>query len=159
MELNKLFMAMTAVTTMTLVACGGDDSSSSSSTTETGVACSVGTGVEVMKNDGTNETIVVDVAEPNGKPICALSGVISEDVTLTTDYVYSLVNYVTVGDGKGASQVVEGRHRAVVGSAERWSKGGIPGTSGGRSGHVTISARGGRFFSCNAFPSSPSAPR
>jgi len=99
MELNKLFMAMTAVTTLSLVACGGDDSSSSSTPVQAGVACSVGTGLEVMNNDGTNETMVVDVAEPNGKPVCALSGVISEDVTLTTDYVYSLVNYVTVGNG------------------------------------------------------------
>ena len=109
MQLKKLYMAMTAVSALTLAACGGSSSSSSSDNdttdtggtggTDSGTVCTVGTGVESLNNDGTNETIIVDVEQTDGLPVCVLSGVISEDVTLTTDYVYRLAGYVTVGDG------------------------------------------------------------
>ena len=106
MQFKKLYMAMTAVSAMTLAACGGSSSSSSSDDsaggdtgTDNGTVCTVGTGVESLNNDGTNETIIVDAEQADGLPVCVLSGVISEDVTLTTDYVYRLAGYVTVGDG------------------------------------------------------------
>lgn len=103
MQLKKLYMAMTAVSALTLAACGGSSSSSSSDndtdSTDTGTVCTVGTGVESLNNDGTNEKIIVDAEQTDGLPVCVLSGVISEDVTLTTDYVYRLAGYVTVGDG------------------------------------------------------------
>lgn len=111
MQLKKLYMAMTAVSAMTLAACGGGSSSSSSNDNNSnasdntnnavvaGTPCTVGTGVESLNNDGTNEKIVVDAQQPDGLPVCNLSGVISKDVTLTTDYVYRLAGYVTVGDG------------------------------------------------------------
>ncbi len=107
MQLKKLYMAMTAVSALTLAACGGSSSSSSSDDdntggtggTDNGTVCTVGTGVESLNNDGTNEKIIVDAEQTDGLPVCVLSGVISEDVTLTTDYVYRLAGYVTVGDG------------------------------------------------------------
>lgn len=104
MELNKLLMAMTAASTMTLVACGGSSSSGGGETVvtpepEAENVCTVGVGTESLNNDGTNETIVVDAADSAGVPVCNLSGIIDEDVTLTTDYVYRLQGYVTVGDG------------------------------------------------------------
>jgi hypothetical protein len=107
MQLKKLYMAMTAVSAMTLAACGGGSSSSSSNDNNSnesnavvaGTPCTVGTGVESLNNDGTNEKIVVDAEQTDGLPVCVLSGVISGDVRLTTDYVYRLAGYVTVGDG------------------------------------------------------------
>lgn len=94
MELKKLFMAMTAVSAMTLAACGGSSSSSSSDDDDANAdtPCTVGTGIEATNTDGTQETI-------DGTAVCELSGTISADATLTTDYVYRLAGYVTVGDG------------------------------------------------------------
>ena len=114
MELNKLLMAITTASAMTLAACGGSSSSSSSDddtnggttptpTTETGTfrastsslaagdACAtVGTfsGLDIMSNG-----VYV--------PYCELKNTISASVTLTTDFVYGLSGYITVGNGNG----------------------------------------------------------
>ena len=101
MELKKLLVAMTAASAVALTACGGGSSSSSSDDDNTGgtggtttndSTCSVGVGQEL------DLTYTVDGVE---MPVCLLSGNIMEDVTLTTDYVYTMTDYVRVGDGAG----------------------------------------------------------
>ncbi len=97
MELKKLLVAMTAASAAMLTACGGDSSSSNNTTTPTTPTvtdntCSVGVGKEL---DTTYSVDGVDM------PVCLLSGSILTDATLTTDYVYSMTDYVTVGDGAG----------------------------------------------------------
>ena len=90
MELKKLFVAMTAVSAMALTACGGssdDDNNGSGNNTSTSCA-----GVGTLATD----TYDIDGVET---PICNLQGVISQNATLTTDYVYRLNGYVTVGNG------------------------------------------------------------
>lgn len=95
MELKKLFVAMAAVSAMGLTACGGSSSSDNNSSdggdnnTADNVCVSAGGTV-------ADDTYTInDVATP----ICNLQGTITEDATLTTDYVYRLSGYVTVGTG------------------------------------------------------------
>ena len=98
MELNKLFIAMTAVSTMALTACGGSSSSSSDNTTPPAagdVCATVGT--------LTEDTIAIDGTD---MAVCELEGVISENATLTNDYVYRLNGYVTVGNGADEIEAV-----------------------------------------------------
>lgn len=105
MELNKLMLAMIAASSMALVACGGSSDSDDDDAptpppavnpppvTETD-ECSVGTGTE------SEDTYVLGEGDDAQEvTICDLEGVISESTTLTTDYVYRLNGYVTVGDG------------------------------------------------------------
>ncbi|MDP2547871.1 hypothetical protein [Oceanobacter sp. 4_MG-2023] len=92
MELNKLFVALTAVSALALTACGSDsdsDSNSDSSNDDSSEVCAtVGT--------LSDETYTIDGTD---MAICNLSGTISEDATLTDEYVYRLNGYVTVGNG------------------------------------------------------------
>ena len=95
MELKKLFIAMTAVSAMALTACGGDDDDDNSTSQVTPPPATEQTCATV----GKLATETYELTEGVETPICNLEGNILENATLTDDYVYRLVGYVTVGNG------------------------------------------------------------
>ena len=100
MSVKNLLAVAVIGATATLVGCGSDDDNNTDSRVgEIGVPCSVGVGTEagvaLAGHDGVS------------KPVCSLEGRINSDVTLTTDYIYSLNGYVTVGSGFAESGAID----------------------------------------------------
>lgn len=92
MEMNKLFVAMMAASAMALTACGGDDDNDNNDGGSSATTCASGVG------EVASESYFLAGATTS-TPICDLSGTISQNVTLTSDYVYRLNGYVYVGNG------------------------------------------------------------
>jgi len=90
MELKKLVAAMATASAMVMTGCGGSSSSSNDDDQTSGVETCATVGTL------TSETYTID---GNAVPVCNLQGTISQNATLTTDYVYRLSGYVTVGNG------------------------------------------------------------
>ena len=125
MELNKLTLAMLMAASVALTGCGSDDDDDN----DPGQGQQVGggdqggsdgsaiTADQLYINDGdqTIGSVCATVGVQSGvairtsagteasnfTPVCDLNGTVAENATLTTDYVYRLNGYVTVGNGNG----------------------------------------------------------
>jgi hypothetical protein len=90
MKLNKLFLAMSVIGASAAMTGCGSDSDSSDPAPEAVACATVG-----LDEGQTLEVNGVDL------PLCELRDNIAQDVTLTSDYVYRLNGYITVGSGHG----------------------------------------------------------
>ena len=118
MEMKKLFAAIAAVSAFGLTACGSDsDSSSSNDSTDSNLlvaTTSTYTAGDACATVGSFTGLDILMADGSYKPYCELSGSITENATLTTDFVYKLSGYVTVGNGNGELEAVADAEKVTL---------------------------------------------
>lgn len=104
MEMKKLFVAMTAVSAMALTACGSDDDNDSDGGNKVSANTFRATTSDIVAGDacatvGSFSGLDIKNADGSYTPLCDLSGTISQDATLTTEFAYRMTGYTYVGTG------------------------------------------------------------
>jgi hypothetical protein len=120
----KNFLAIAVMgATAAMVGCGGSSNSSSGGGDNAPGVTRGYTGTDYVSGEacGTVATgkfsgLEIQDAAGNFTPLCDLEGNIQNDATLTTDFVYRLNGYVTVGTGFGESGAVNAAYLDDAGS-------------------------------------------